>query len=45
MHRTRAALARLSPDRQENEHERFAWARDFMVGWVAGLIFFGTMLS
>jgi hypothetical protein len=25
--------------------DRRAWARDFVIGWLAGLIFFGTMLS
>jgi hypothetical protein len=45
MHRTRAALAQLSPDGGEIASEPIAWTRDFLVGWIAGLIFFGTMLS
>jgi hypothetical protein len=45
MHPMRTALASVPADPAEAEQDRLAWARDFVVGWLAGLIFFGTMLS
>ncbi len=45
MHPTRSAVAAISPDPDGRAPDRFAWARDFVIGWLAGLIFFGTLLS
>ena len=45
MHPFRAAVA-FTPDQLgDTAPDRRAWARDFVIGWLAGLIFFGTMLS
>jgi hypothetical protein len=45
MHPTRIAFRRLQAQFELVDPERFQWAKDFAVGWLAGLIFFGTMLS
>ncbi len=45
MHPFRAAVA-ITPAEPDGQADvRNAWARDFLIGWLAGLIFFGTMLS
>ncbi len=42
MHRMRQAVQFTHEDLTA---DRLAWAKDFAVGWLAGLIFFGTMLG
>ena len=44
MHPMRAAVL-LTPAEPDQADSRRAWARDFLIGWLAGVIFFGTMLS
>ncbi len=45
MHPFRAVLANTPDQSDSSGPGRFGWARDFAIGWIAGLIFFGTMLS
>jgi hypothetical protein len=45
MHPIRFAIIRNKARAESLRIERIGAARDFIVGWAAGLIFFGTMLS
>ncbi|HZH06110.1 MAG TPA: hypothetical protein VEY69_05485 [Lautropia sp.] len=38
-----AAIVQAKPE--TDAPQRLQWAKDFTIGWLAGLIFFGTMLS
>jgi len=45
MHPSRSPAVPDPAEPEQAAADRFAWARDFVIGWLAGLIFFGTMLS
>jgi hypothetical protein len=45
MHHTRYAIARLRSEPQPIPTERLRAVKEFAIGWLAGLIFFGTLLS